>query len=84
MEEEGGEKTLEVEEEVLSEMDAITILEILVEEVKTQVPVNQVVRELRNQRFSAITIKSMDIMHMSAERDSIIKKTMSRSVKQRK
>ena len=54
-------------------MDAIAILEILVEEVKTQVLVNQVVRELTNQIFNAINVKSMDIMHMSAERDSIIR-----------
>jgi hypothetical protein len=73
MEEEGGEKTLEEEEEVLLEMDAVAVLEILVEEVKTQVPVNQVFREPTHQIFSVITIKSMDIMHMSAERDSIIK-----------
>jgi hypothetical protein len=53
-------------------MDALTVLEILVEEVKTQVPVSQVVKELTNQRLSAITVKSMDIMCMSAERDSII------------
>jgi hypothetical protein len=33
----------------------------------------QVVKELTNQRFNAITIKGMDIMHMSEERDSIIK-----------
>jgi hypothetical protein len=54
-------------------VDAVAVLEILVEEVKTQVPVSQVVRELKNQRFSAITVKSMDIMHMSAGRDSIIR-----------
>jgi hypothetical protein len=73
MEEEGEELTLEEEEEVMSEVDVVVFLEILVEEVKTQVPVNQVVRELTNQIFSAITVKSMDIMHMSAERDSIIR-----------
>jgi hypothetical protein len=39
VEEEGGEKTLEVEEEVLSQVDATIVLEILVEEVQTQVPV---------------------------------------------
>jgi hypothetical protein len=73
VEEEGGEITLEAEEEVLTEVDAVAILEILVEEVKTQVPASQVVKELTNQRFNAITVKSMDIMHMSAERDSIIR-----------
>ena len=57
----------------MKEVDVVAILEILVEEVKTQVPVSQVVKELTNQRFSAITIKSMDIMHMSGERDSIIR-----------
>jgi hypothetical protein len=73
VEEEGGEITLEAKEEVLSEMDAVPILEILVEEVKTQVPASQVVRELTNQRFNVITVKSMDTMHMSAVRDSIIR-----------
>jgi hypothetical protein len=46
-------------------MDVVAVLEILVEEVKTQVPVIQVVKELTSQRFNAITIKVMDIMHMS-------------------
>jgi hypothetical protein len=73
MEDEGGELTLEVEEEVLSEVDAVAVLQILVEEVKIQIPVNQVIRNLINQRFNVITIKSMDIMHMSVERDNIIR-----------
>jgi hypothetical protein len=73
MEEEGGEVTLEVEEEVLSKVDAVAILKELVEEVKTQISVNQVVRELTNQIFNAITIKSMDIMHMNVERHGIIR-----------
>jgi hypothetical protein len=51
----------------------ISILEIMVEEVKTQVRVSQVVKKLTNQIFNAITVKSMDIMHMSAERDNIIR-----------
>jgi hypothetical protein len=46
MEEEGGELTLESEEEFLTEVDAVAILETLVEEVKTQVPTNQLVKEL--------------------------------------
>jgi len=54
-------------------MDAIEILEILVEEVKTQVPVNQVVIGLTSQRFNAITVKGMDIMHKSEEKDNIIR-----------
>jgi hypothetical protein len=41
----------------------------MVEEVKIQVPASQVVKELTNQRFNAITVKSMEIIHMSAERD---------------
>jgi hypothetical protein len=73
MKEEGEELTLEKEEEFLSEMYAVAVLEILVEEVKTQVLVNQVLIELTNQRFNAITVKNMDIMHMSAGRDSIIR-----------
>jgi hypothetical protein len=73
VEEEGGELTLEAEEEFLTEVDAVAILETLVEEVKTQVPASQLVKELTKQRFNAIIVKSMDIMHMSAERDSIIK-----------
>ena len=73
MEEEWGKLSLEAEEEFIPEVDAIAVLEILVEEVKTQIPVIQVVRELVNQRFSAITVKGMEIMHMSAEKDSIIR-----------
>ena len=73
MEEEGGELSLEEEEKFMSEVDAVAVPEILVAEVQTQVPVNQVIIELTNQRFSAITIKSMDIMHMNAERDNIIR-----------
>jgi len=37
VEEEGGELTLEKEEEVLTKFDAVAILEMSVEEVKTQV-----------------------------------------------
>jgi hypothetical protein len=84
MEEEGGEITLEEWEEVLLEVDTIAILEILVEEVKTQVPVSQIVRELTNRRFNAIAVNSMEIMHLSAERDNIIRKTKSRLVNQSK
>jgi hypothetical protein len=73
VEEEGGEITLEVEEEVITEVDVVAIVEILVEEVKTQVPSSQVVKELTNQRFNVITIKCMDIMHLSVERDSSIR-----------
>jgi len=72
VEEEGGELTIEVEEGVLLEVDAVAVLETLVEEVKTQIPVIQVAREPINQIFSSITVKSMDIMHMSAGRDNII------------
>jgi ubiquinone biosynthesis protein COQ9 len=54
-------------------MDVVEVMETLVEEIKTQIPISQVVRELKNQRFSSITIKSMDIMHMSEKRDNIIK-----------
>jgi hypothetical protein len=54
-------------------MDAVAVQEILVEEVKTQVQVIQVVIELTSQKFSAIILKNMDIMHMSVGRDSIIK-----------
>jgi hypothetical protein len=73
VEEEGRELTLEAEEEVPTEVDAVEILETLVEEVKTQVPASQLVKELTKQRFNAINAKSMDITHMSAERDSIIR-----------
>jgi hypothetical protein len=57
----------------MSEVDAVEVLAIMVEEVKTQVPISKVVRELTNQRFNAIIVKSMDIMHISAERDNIIR-----------
>ena len=57
----------------MSEVEAIIVLKIMVEEVKTQVPVSQAVKELTSRRFDDITVKSMDIMHMSAERDNIIR-----------
>jgi hypothetical protein len=57
----------------LLEVDTVVVLEIMVEEDKVKITVSQVVRELKNQRFSAITIKSMGIMHMSVGRDSIIR-----------
>jgi hypothetical protein len=53
-------------------VDAIVVLETLVEEVRTQIPVRQVVRELKNQIFSAITVKIRDIMHMNEKRNSVI------------
>jgi hypothetical protein len=40
MEEEGGEITLEAEEEIFLEVDAVAVLETLVEEVKTQILVS--------------------------------------------
>ena len=58
----------------MSKVDAVVVLEILVEEVKTQVLASQVVKELTNQRFNAITVKSIDIMHMSAKIHSILRK----------
>jgi hypothetical protein len=70
MEEEGGELTLEVEEEVLLEVDAVAVLQILVEEVKIKITINQVIKSLINQR---ITVKSMDIMHMNVGRESKIR-----------
>jgi glutaminase len=73
MEEEAGEITLEAEEEVMSEVNIVAVLKILVEEVKTQTLVSQVVTEPTNQRFNAISVKIMDIMHMSARRNSIIR-----------
>jgi hypothetical protein len=73
VEEEGGELTLKAKVEVLSEVAAIVVLEILVEEVKTQILVSQMVRELKNQTFNSITIKSMEIMHMSEKKDSIMR-----------
>jgi hypothetical protein len=73
MVEEGGEITLEEKEEVMLEVEEIAVLKTLVEEEKVKIIVSQVVRELKNQRFSAITIKSMDNMHICAGRDNIIK-----------
>ena len=52
---------------------AIIVLKIMVEEVKTQVPVSQAVKELTSRRFDEIIVKSMDIMHMSVGRDNIIR-----------
>jgi len=65
MEEEGGEITLEA--------IAISILETLVEEVKTKAIVNQVIKKLINKKLSAITLKSIKIMHVNAERHTIIR-----------
>ena len=73
MKEEGGEKNREANEEVLLEVETATVLQILVVEVKIKTPINQVVKELKNQIFSAITIKSMDSIDMSAGRDNIIR-----------
>jgi hypothetical protein len=55
------------------EEDVVAVLQILVEEVKIKITVNQVIIYLINQRFSVIIVKSMDIMHMNAEREGIIK-----------
>jgi hypothetical protein len=73
VEEGGWGITLEEEEEVMSEEDPVAVLEILVEEVKIHVPANQVVIELTNKTFSVINVKTIDTMHMNAERDSIIR-----------
>jgi predicted component of type VI protein secretion system len=73
VEEDGGELILEAREGVSSEVDTVTVLEILVEEDKTKIIVNQLIRELINKRFTTITVKSIDIMHMIAEIDSIIR-----------
>ena len=69
MEEEGGEINLEAEEWFLLEEEAVAVLETLVEEVKTQIPVNQVIKKFINQIFNSITVKSMEIMHMSVGRE---------------
>jgi hypothetical protein len=74
MEEEGGELTLEVEEGVMLEEDAVTVLQISVEEVKIQITVSQVIRDLINQRCNAITVKSMNNMHINGGIYSIIRK----------
>jgi hypothetical protein len=73
MEKEGGELALEPEEGFLLEVDAVAVLQILVVEVEIKIPFIQVIINLINQIFSAITIKSMDIMHMSVGRDNIIR-----------
>jgi hypothetical protein len=73
MEEEWAEKTIEAEEGVLLEVGTKTVLQILVLEVKIKIPVSQVVRYLINRIFSSITVKSMDIIHMNAGKDSIIR-----------
>jgi hypothetical protein len=44
----------------------------MVEEVKIKILINQVIRDLIDQIFGAITVKIMDIMHMNAGIDSII------------
>jgi hypothetical protein len=55
-------------------VDEVEVLQIPVEEVKVKIPVSQVIRNLISQRFSAITIESMEIMHMSVGRENIINK----------
>jgi hypothetical protein len=74
MEEEGGELTLEVEEGVLLEEDAVIVLQISVEEVKIQITVSQVIKDLINQRCNAIIVKSMNNMHINGGIYSIIRK----------
>jgi hypothetical protein len=74
VEEEGGEIIVVEEGGVLLEVDALEILQILVEEVKIKIAVSQVIKDSINQISSVITVKSMGIMHMNAERDNIIRK----------
>jgi hypothetical protein len=67
-----GDINLEVEEGFLLEEDTVAILQILEVEVKIKIPINQVVRDLIYQRFSAIIVKCMDTIHMNEGRDNII------------
>jgi len=73
VEEEGAELNLEAEEGVRLEEDIVAVLQILLEEVKIKITVTQVIIDLINQRLCFVIIKGMDIMHMNAEREGIIR-----------
>jgi hypothetical protein len=68
----GGGRIVEVDVS-WKEVDATAVLEILVEEDKVKITVSQVVIGVKSQRFNSITVKNMDIMHMNAGRDNIIR-----------
>ena len=72
MEEAGGEKNSELEEEVLREEDATEVLQMFGRrENITQV--NQVIRGLINKKFNVIIVKKLVIMHMNAVRNNMTK-----------
>jgi len=56
VEEEGGKLTLEAWKVVMLEKDVVAVLQILVEEVKIKITINQVIIYLINQRFSVIIV----------------------------
>ena len=73
MVEAGGETTLEEEEEVLQEEDEAEVLQMSVVEEITRTQVSQVAKGLINKKFNVITIRSLVIMHMNAERNNMTK-----------
>ena len=73
MEEEGGEKTSESEEEVLQEEDMIEVLQMSLVEERNRIQVNQVVRGLINKKSNVIIVRNLVIMHMNAGRDNMTK-----------
>ena len=73
MVEEGGETTLEAEEEVLQEEDEAEVLQMLVAEEIIRTQVSQVSRGLINKKFNVITIRRLVIMHMNVGRSNMTK-----------
>ena len=73
MVEAGGETTSEEEEEVLQEEEEAKVLQMSVVEEIIRTQVNQVDRGLINKKFNFIFVRSLVIMHMSAERNNMTK-----------
>ena len=73
MEEAGGEKNLELEEEVVREEDATEVLQMSVVEEIIRTQVNQVARGLINKKFNVISVRNLVIMHMNTGRNNMTK-----------
>ena len=73
MEEVGGEKNPEAEEDVLPEEDVTEVLQMLLVEERIRIQVSQVVIGLINKKFNVIIVINLVIMHMNVGRNNITK-----------
>ena len=78
MEEQGGEKIPEAEEETSQEEDATTVPQMSLVEERIRTQVIQVVTGLINKKINVIIVRNLFIMHMNARRINI---TMERKSK---